>query len=106
MFHTVVAEADERQIGIIYVIVTTVLFVFPPDLPVTGSNMNYCIVAFAIVIIIATFQWFIDGRKNFHGPLVNLNALKEGGVLAIDPVATETEDLMRKKDDDEQEARI
>lgn len=27
-------------IGISYVIVTTVLFLFPPDLPVTGSNMS------------------------------------------------------------------
>lgn len=27
-------------IGVIYVIITTVLFVFPPDLPVTGTNMS------------------------------------------------------------------
>ncbi|KAF1998382.1 amino acid transporter [Amniculicola lignicola CBS 123094] len=55
-------------LGIAYVIVTTVLFVFPPELPVTGSNMNYCIVAFAIIILISTIQWFADGRKNFTGP--------------------------------------
>nr|POE86611.1 choline transport protein [Quercus suber] len=59
-------------LGIAYVILTTVLFVFPPDLPVTGSNMNYCIVAFAIVLIISTVQWFIDGRKNFTGPKLEL----------------------------------
>ena len=29
-----------QQLGIVYVIVTTVLFLFPPDLPVTGSNMS------------------------------------------------------------------
>jgi choline transport protein len=27
-------------LGVIYVIITTVLFVFPPELPVTGSNMS------------------------------------------------------------------
>ena len=27
-------------VGISYVIVTTVLFLFPPGLPVTGSNMS------------------------------------------------------------------
>jgi amino acid permease (GABA permease) len=27
-------------LGIVYVIITTVLFVFPPELPVTGSNMS------------------------------------------------------------------
>lgn len=29
-----------RQIGLAYVVVTTVLFLFPPELPVTGSNMS------------------------------------------------------------------
>ncbi|KAI4089440.1 MAG: hypothetical protein L6R37_008041 [Teloschistes peruensis] len=66
-------------LGIAYVIATTVLFLFPPELPVTGSNMNYCIVAFAIVLIISTVQWFIDGRKNFKGPQI------EEAVLQVDP---------------------
>ncbi|KAH0496162.1 hypothetical protein TgHK011_003540 [Trichoderma gracile] len=59
-------------IALSYIGLTTVLFVFPPVLPVTGSNMNYCIVAFAIIIAISLFQWVIDGRKNFTGPRVNL----------------------------------
>lgn len=28
------------KIGVAYVIITTVLFLFPPELPVTGSNMS------------------------------------------------------------------
>lgn len=72
---------------------TTVLFLFPPALPVDGSSMNYCIVAFAIVIIIATVQWFVDGKKNFHGPKVDLAALQEGEVVTIDPTpSSELED--------------
>ncbi|KAM0445046.1 hypothetical protein ACHAO4_010026 [Trichoderma viride] len=59
-------------ISLSYISLTTVLFVFPPVLPVTGSNMNYCIVAFAIIVAISLFQWIIDGRKNFTGPRVNL----------------------------------
>ncbi|KAF2265194.1 GABA permease [Lojkania enalia] len=55
-------------LGIAYVIVTSVLFVFPPQLPVTASNMNYCIVAFAIILLISIVQWLVDGRKNFTGP--------------------------------------
>ncbi|KAF2749414.1 GABA permease gaba [Sporormia fimetaria CBS 119925] len=55
-------------VGLVYVVITTVLFVFPPFLPVTGSNMNYCIVAFAIILIISVVQWFLDGQKNFTGP--------------------------------------
>jgi choline transport protein len=60
-------------LGIVYTILTTVLFVFPPDLPVTGSSMNYCIVAFGIVTLISIFQWFIDGRKNYTGPTMELD---------------------------------
>jgi choline transport protein len=60
--------------------------------------MNYCIVAFAIVIIIATIQWFIDGRKNFHGPQIDLDLLKDGGVVAIDPMMSATDE--DKKSDD------
>ncbi|OCK76420.1 amino acid permease [Lepidopterella palustris CBS 459.81] len=59
-------------LGIAYVIVTTVLFVFPPVLPVTGSNMNYCIVAFMIILIISVVQWIVDGRNNFTGPRVEM----------------------------------
>ncbi|KAI4145614.1 MAG: hypothetical protein L6R39_003756, partial [Caloplaca ligustica] len=66
---------DVRRLGIAYVIVTTIFFVFPPELPVTGSNMNYCIVAFAIIILISTVQWFVDGRKNFKGPQLDVEIL-------------------------------
>lgn len=69
--------------GIAFVMVTTVLFVFPPELPVTGSNMNYCIVAFAIVFIISMIQWFVDGRKNYTGPKANL---EESMLVAINGV--------------------
>lgn len=60
-------------LGVAYVILTTVLFVFPPVLPVTGSNMNYCIVAFAIVVMISVIQWFVDGRKNYKGPKMEID---------------------------------
>jgi len=72
-------------IGIAYVLVTTVLFVFPPAIPVTGNSMNYCIVAFGLVIIISTVQWFIDGRKNYHGPHIDVAALHNGEVMGMAP---------------------
>lgn len=59
-------------LGIAYVLLTTVLFVFPPELPVTGTNMNYCIVAFGVVLIISVIQWIVDGRRNFTGPRIDL----------------------------------
>lgn len=52
----------------VFVSVTTVFFLFPPQLPVTASNMNYCIVALGIVFIVSLFQWSVDGRRNYTGP--------------------------------------
>ncbi|KAF4624483.1 hypothetical protein G7Y89_g13688 [Cudoniella acicularis] len=78
-------------IGLAYVILTTVLFLFPPDLPVTGSNMNYCVVVFFIILVISIVQWFVDGRKNFTGPRVNIENLANGEVVGMDPVLTSEE---------------
>ena len=58
-------------IGLVFIAFTTILFLFPPQTPVTWSNMNYTIIAFAIVFIFALFQRIFDGHKNYHGPHVH-----------------------------------
>lgn len=45
--------------------------------------MNYCIVAFGVILFIAGFQWIFDGRKNFTGPKVDVHALRHGTVEAV-----------------------
>ncbi|KAL4755482.1 hypothetical protein BDW72DRAFT_163888 [Aspergillus terricola var. indicus] len=62
-------------IALAYISLTTILFLFPPELPVTSSNMNYCVAAFGIVLIISAFQWIVDGRNNFTGPRVDAEVL-------------------------------
>lgn len=57
-------------VSVIFVVVTTILFLFPPQLPVTAGNMNYCVVAFGVVLTISMTQWITDGRKNFKGPQI------------------------------------
>ena len=59
-------------VGLGYTILTTVLFLFPPALPVDGVTMNYCVAAFAVVILISAIQWVVDGRKNYVGPRVTI----------------------------------
>jgi uncharacterized BrkB/YihY/UPF0761 family membrane protein len=59
-------------IGLVYTIVTTVLFLFPPALPVDGTTMNYCVVAFGVIVVISAIQWIVDGRKNFEGPRITI----------------------------------
>jgi choline transport protein len=53
--------------------------------------MNYCTVAFAIIMIISTIQWFFDGRKNFKGPQIDEAAMKNAQIegRAIDPLTNE-----------------
>jgi choline transport protein len=47
--------------------------------------MNYCIVAFAIVIIISISQWYVDGKKNYTGPKLDIDAMKNGEVIGLAP---------------------
>jgi hypothetical protein len=30
------------------------------------------VVAFGIILFVSTFQWFVDGRKNFTGPRTDM----------------------------------
>jgi choline transport protein len=71
-------------VGIAYTVVTTVLFVFPPVLPVTGSNMNYCVVVFAIILGVSVGQWFVDGKRNFRGPRVDEEVVRSS-IQAVGP---------------------
>ncbi|EAW09389.1 GABA permease GabA [Aspergillus clavatus NRRL 1] len=64
-----------NAVSLVYISVTTVLFLFPPELPVSGSNMNYCVAAIGIIMVISTIQWFVDGRKNFTGPRADIDVL-------------------------------
>ncbi|OTA56653.1 GABA permease gaba [Hypoxylon sp. EC38] len=73
-------------VGIAWTILTTVLFVFPPEIPVTSENMNYCIVAFGVILLIAVVTWIVDGRKNYKGPLVVFEGLEKGPVEGVEAV--------------------
>lgn len=50
-----------------------IIFVpFPPVLPVTAENMNYCGPVFVGLIILLIFDWMVRGRITFTGPLKEL----------------------------------
>ncbi|KAI1097387.1 amino acid transporter [Jackrogersella minutella] len=77
-------------VGIAWTILTTVLFVFPPELPVTSENMNYCIVAFGVILMIAVVTWIVDGRKNYTGPHVDVEGLEKGKIEGVEAVLEHT----------------
>ncbi|KAI1816577.1 amino acid permease [Poronia punctata] len=62
-------------VGIAWTILTTVLFVFPPETPVTSENMNYAVAAFGVILLISGLTWIFDGRKNYRGPKIDVDGL-------------------------------
>jgi choline transport protein len=54
-------------IAALFVIMTTVLFSFPPALPVTSSNMNYVTAVFGIFLVFVSAFWLVYG-SHFTGP--------------------------------------
>lgn len=85
-------------IGIAWAVLTTVLFVFPPELPVTSSNMNYCIAAFGVILLISSVTWIFDGRKHYKGPLVEFVDSEgfEGASMAETTCTSNAEDMKVK----------
>lgn len=49
----------------------TVIFFLPTIRPVTAENMNYAVVFFVAIIVIAYIYWFIRGKKFYVGPRSN-----------------------------------
>ncbi|PWN27925.1 amino acid transporter [Jaminaea rosea] len=62
--------------AVFFALFTDVFFLFPPERPVTGTNMNYTVVAVAVVLILAALSWIFHGRKHYRGP-VNLDLALE-----------------------------
>jgi choline transport protein len=65
---------------------TTVLFVFPPERPVTSENMNYAVAAFGVILLISGMTWIFDGRKNYSGPRLDVEGLVAGKTEGFEPV--------------------
>lgn len=48
--------------------------------------MNYCIVAFGIILCIAVVTWIFDGRKHYTGPQLDIAALTRGDIAGMEGV--------------------
>ena len=55
-------------IAVAWVVIITILFMLPPQYPVTGSTFNYTPVAVLVVLGFAGGWWLISARKWFTGP--------------------------------------
>lgn len=53
-----------------YMVIIIFFSFWPPGTPTTGATMNYALVMFSSVAIIATAYYLIWARKTFKGPIV------------------------------------
>jgi amino acid permease (GABA permease) len=56
-------------VAVVWITLSSVLFLLPQVSPITHLNFNYAPVAFAVVMVIATGWWFATARRTFHGPV-------------------------------------
>jgi len=59
-------------IGVCYVSFTSILFLFPPVDHPDASQMNYCVVAFAILMVLCFGWWVVSAHKTFKGPPIEV----------------------------------
>ncbi|KAM0803700.1 amino acid permease-domain-containing protein [Usnea florida] len=73
----------------ILVTVVGVLVCFPPELPVTTSNINYTPVVLVALFIIVLAFWLTMGHK-FQGPTIDWDALKSVKITEVTPLVTDS----------------
>ncbi len=60
-------------IGLIWIILIVVLFVLPPEYPVTAINMNYASLGFLTVLVVSSLVYIFSARYWFKGPRINVS---------------------------------
>ncbi|KAG5662434.1 hypothetical protein KAF25_004852 [Fusarium avenaceum] len=56
-----------NYVAVIFVLVTSVFFCFPPAIPINLSTMNYVTAVVGIFLVFVTALWFLK-RKSYQGP--------------------------------------
>jgi choline transport protein len=71
----------------VYMIFVIFWSVWPPATPVTASTMNYSVVVTGGVIILSMVWYFIRGRHEYKGPLVDSDVVPVIRRLSVAPVS-------------------
>ena len=58
-------------IALLWIMVIVVLFVLPPEYPVTVTNMNYASVGLGTLLIVTSLTYIFSARHWFKGPHTN-----------------------------------
>ena len=61
--------------ALLYVSVILFFAFWPPELPVKAANMNYCILVTGAAVILSIGWYFVGGRRNYKGPVVDASSV-------------------------------
>jgi amino acid transporter len=56
-------------VAVVWIALSSVLFLLPQKSPITTQSFNYAPVALAVVLAIATAWWFLTARRTYRGPI-------------------------------------
>jgi amino acid permease (GABA permease) len=56
-------------VAVVWISLSSVLFLLPQSSPITHKSFNYAPVALAVVLLIATVWWFVTARRTYRGPI-------------------------------------
>ncbi|MGW4032352.1 amino acid permease [Streptomyces sp. NPDC004838] len=55
--------------AVIWIALSSVLFMLPHSSPITATTFNYAPIALGVVLLTATVWWFATARRRFQGPV-------------------------------------
>ncbi|AZQ33388.1 amino acid permease [Streptomyces cyaneochromogenes] len=56
-------------VAVVWILLSSVLFMLPHASPITAHSFNYAPIALAVVLAVATVWWFTTARRRFQGPV-------------------------------------
>ncbi|MGI5141463.1 MULTISPECIES: amino acid permease [unclassified Streptomyces] len=62
-------SAPVGVVAVVWILLSSVLFMLPQAAPVTVDSFNYAPIALAVVLLVATVWWFATARRRFRGPV-------------------------------------
>ena len=70
----------------VYMIFVIFWSVWPPGTPVTASTMNYSVVVTGGIMILSIVWYWVRGRKEYHGPLIDdevARIMRAGSIVEV-----------------------
>jgi amino acid permease (GABA permease) len=66
----------------LWTLFVSIIFILPTVRPVTAQTMNYAAVFLVFILACAAIFWYISGRKNYSGPVIEAEGYDSNGDAA------------------------